>query len=47
MIYRFRVILDNDTKEDVFRDLEIVKDTRLKDIHEIIQIAIKTPLLLR
>ena len=39
MIYRFRVILDNDTKEDVFRDLEIVKDSSLKDLHELILLA--------
>ena len=41
MIYRFRVILDNDTKEDVFRDLEIVKDSSLKDLHELILLAFK------
>ena len=37
MIYRFRVILDNDTKdEDVFRDLEIREDDTLEDLHNII-----------
>ena len=41
MIYRFRVILDNDTKEDIFRDLEIVKDSSLKDLHELILLAFK------
>ena len=41
MIYRFRVILDNDTKEDVFRDLEIVKDSSLKDLHELILLSFK------
>ena len=41
MIYRFRVILDNDTKEDVFRDLEIVKDSSLRDLHELILLAFK------
>ena len=41
MIYRIRVILDNDTKEDIFRDLEIVKDSSLKDLHELILLAFK------
>ena len=41
MIYRFRVILDNDTKEDIFRDLEIVEDSSLKDLHELILLAFK------
>ncbi|MDO6759063.1 hypothetical protein Q4566_02525 [Tamlana sp. 2_MG-2023] len=37
MIYRFRVILDNDTKdEDVFRDLEIRDTDTLEDLHNII-----------
>ncbi|WP_405296260.1 IS1096 element passenger TnpR family protein [Algibacter sp. Ld11] len=36
MIYRFRVILDNDTDEDVFRDLEIREDDTLEDLHNII-----------
>lgn len=36
MIYRFRVILDNDTEEDVFRDLEIREDDTLEDLHNII-----------
>ncbi|WP_159021325.1 hypothetical protein [Formosa sp. L2A11] len=36
MIYRFRVVLDNDTEEDVFRDLEIRKDDTLEDLHNII-----------
>ncbi|QDO93950.1 plasmid pRiA4b ORF-3 family protein [Formosa sediminum] len=36
MIYRFRIILDNDTEEDVFRDLEIRKDDTLEDLHNII-----------
>ena len=36
MIYRFRVILDNDTDEDVFRDLEIRKTDTLEDLHNII-----------
>ncbi|MDW5288815.1 IS1096 element passenger TnpR family protein [Formosa sp. PL04] len=36
MIYRFRVILDNDTEEDVFRDLEIRKTDTLEDLHNII-----------
>ncbi|PKQ44287.1 IS1096 element passenger TnpR family protein [Confluentibacter flavum] len=36
MIYRFRVILDNDTDDDVFRDLEIHETDSLEDLHNII-----------
>lgn len=36
MIYRFRVILDNDTEDDVFRDLEIFETDTLEDLHNII-----------
>ncbi|MBE9488968.1 MAG: hypothetical protein IMY67_01620 [Bacteroidetes bacterium] len=36
MIYRFRVILDNDTDDDVFRDLEIRETDSLEDLHNII-----------
>jgi hypothetical protein len=36
MIYRFRVILDNDTEEDVFRDLEIRETDTMEDLHNII-----------
>ncbi len=36
MIYRFRVILDNDTDDDVFRDLEIHETDTLEDLHNII-----------
>ena len=36
MIYRFRVILDNDTDDDVFRDLEIRETDNLEDLHNII-----------
>jgi hypothetical protein len=36
MIYRFRVILDNDTDDDVFRDLEISETDTLEDLHNII-----------
>ncbi len=36
MIFRFRVILDNDTNEDVFRDLEIRETDTLEDLHNII-----------
>lgn len=36
MIYRFRVILDNDTDEDVFRDLEIRETDTLEDLHNVI-----------
>ena len=28
MIYRFRVILDNDTEDDIFRDIEINKEDK-------------------
>ncbi|WP_104736260.1 IS1096 element passenger TnpR family protein [Hanstruepera ponticola] len=33
MIYRFRIILDNDTEDDVFRDLEIRETDTLEDLH--------------
>lgn len=36
MIYRFRVILDNDTEDNVFRDLEIRESDTLEDLHNII-----------
>jgi len=36
MIYRFRVILDNDTEDDVLRDLEIRENDTLEDLHNII-----------
>jgi len=36
MIYRFRVILDNDTEDDIFRDLEIRETDNLEDLHNII-----------
>ncbi len=36
MIYRFRVILDNDTEDDVFRDLEIRETDNLEDLHNCI-----------
>ncbi|MEN8886779.1 MAG: hypothetical protein ABF246_10340 [Winogradskyella sp.] len=36
MIYRFRVILDNTTEEDVFRDLEIREGDTMEDLHNII-----------
>ncbi|AXT20799.1 hypothetical protein D7030_11465 [Flavobacteriaceae bacterium AU392] len=36
MIYRFRVILDNDTEEDIFRDIEIRKTDTLEDLHNAI-----------
>jgi hypothetical protein len=36
MIYRFRVVLDNDTKEDIFRDIEIRKSDSLEDLHNVI-----------
>jgi len=33
MIYRLRVILDNDTDDDIFRDIEINKSDNLEDFH--------------
>lgn len=36
MIYRFRVILDNDTEDNVFRDLEIRETDSLEDLHNVI-----------
>ena len=36
MIYRFRVILDNDTEEDIFRDIEIRQTDSLEDLHNTI-----------
>ena len=36
MIYRFRVILDNDTEDDIFRDLELHETNTLEDLHNII-----------
>jgi hypothetical protein len=33
MIFRFRVVLDNDTKEDIFRDIEIRMSDTLEDLH--------------
>ena len=36
MIYRFRIILDNDTDEDIFRDIEIRQTDTLEDFHNTI-----------
>ena len=36
MVYRFRIILDNDTEDDVFRDLEIRETDTLEDLHNAI-----------
>ncbi len=36
MIYRVRVILDNDTDDDIFRDIEINKSNNLEDFHNTI-----------
>lgn len=36
MIYRFRVVLDNDTDDDVFRDIEIRETDTLEDLHNCI-----------
>ena len=34
MIYRFRVILDNDTEDDIFRDIEINNKDSLVEFHK-------------
>tara|TARA_B100000989_G_scaffold241979_1_gene188900 strand:- start:1344 stop:1811 length:468 start_codon:yes stop_codon:yes gene_type:complete len=39
MIYRLRVILDNDTNEDILRDIEIDKNSNLTDLHELILLS--------
>ena len=36
MIYRFRVLLDDDAEEDVFRDIEIRETDTLEDFHNTI-----------
>ncbi|GAA4242387.1 MULTISPECIES: IS1096 element passenger TnpR family protein [Winogradskyella] len=36
MIYRFRIILDNDTEDDVFRDIEIRETDTMEDLHNVI-----------
>ena len=36
MIYRFRVLLDTDTDEDVFRDIELSQTATLEDFHNVI-----------
>ena len=36
MIYRFRVILNHDNKEDIFRDIEIRKTDTFEDLHNTI-----------
>ena len=36
MIFRFRIILDNDTEDDVFRDLEIRETDTMEDLHNAI-----------
>jgi len=36
MIYRFRIILDNDTEDDVFRDIEIRETDTMEDLHNTI-----------
>ncbi len=39
MIYRVRIILDNDTNEDILRDVEIEKNLNLTDLHELILLS--------
>lgn len=36
MIYRFRAILDHDSKEDIFRDIEIRKTDTLEDLFNVL-----------
>ncbi len=36
MIYRFRIILDHDSDNDIFRDIEIRKSDTLEDFHNTI-----------
>jgi len=36
MIYRFRIVLDNDTDKDVFRDIEIRETDTMEDLHNTI-----------
>lgn len=36
MIYRFRIVLDNDTEDDIFRDIEIRETDTLEDLHNAI-----------
>jgi hypothetical protein len=36
MIYRFRIILDSETEDDVFRDIEIRETDSLEDLHNAI-----------
>jgi hypothetical protein len=36
MIYRFRAILDHDTKEDIFRDIEIRKTDTFEDLFNVL-----------
>ncbi|WP_274476329.1 IS1096 element passenger TnpR family protein [Mangrovimonas aestuarii] len=36
MIYRFRIVLDNDTEDDIFRDIEIRETDTLEDLHNVI-----------
>ncbi|MFD2550306.1 hypothetical protein ACFSQP_00630 [Bizionia sediminis] len=36
MIYRFRIVLDNDSEDDVFRDIEIRENDTLEDLHNTI-----------
>ncbi|TYB79568.1 IS1096 element passenger TnpR family protein [Bizionia myxarmorum] len=36
MIYRFRIVLDNDSDKDVFRDVEIRDTDSMEDLHNII-----------
>lgn len=36
MIYRFRILFDNDTEDDIFRDIEIRKTDTLEDLHNAI-----------
>ena len=37
MMYKIRVILDNDNDEDVFKDFEVSKNINLTKFHEYIK----------
>ena len=36
MIYRFRIVLDNDSEDDIFRDIEIRETDSFEDLHNTI-----------
>ena len=36
MIYRFRIVLDNDSEDDIFREIEIRETDTFEDLHNTI-----------